>query len=288
MLSSEGGTQAIRTFGFPNVGAFVFPDPSVMEQYVVQNRTLANGDGVKKDFNLGAPFIKSGTVRVFIDDVEQTPGVDFTVDYDSNGTDNYGNYHSAKMTLLYDREHVVWGDEASKTRMSSSYYDPICMTRSLGGGNLLPASCSVTAAKPIWIDFSEAKNCNTMKIVRLTIPAGKEDSMVIEHSDDNVNWTAVTYTRTNQVYKFADVSARYWRVYISGYTWSYSFSGSTTLDGCESITASFFLGETKPGLHFVNAPANGTVITASYDLDVPYKTENNIIRITVVISLNRD
>lgn len=290
ILSAEGGTQALKTIGFNGIGAFVFPDPSVMNRYEVRGKTLGNGDGVEKDFDLGAPFIKPGTVHIYIDDVEQTEGVDYEVDLDSNGTDNLGNYHTAGMSLIYDREHVVWGDEAARSKTTgSSYYDPICMTKSLSGRDLIPSSCYVTQDSPIWIDFSEPKKCNTLKFVGLTLPSGKEDGLVIEYSEDNESWTAAAYSRAGQVYSFEEAAARYWRVYIAGYSWSYSFYGNSgTRDGVDGVYASFFLGRTKPALRFVNAPANGAVITASYDLDVPYKTENNLIRIMVVISLNRD
>ena len=163
------------------------------------------------------------------------------------------------------------------------------MTKGLSGRDLIPSSCYVTQDRPIWIDFSEPKKCNTLKFVGLTLPSGKEDGLVIEYSEDNESWTGASYTREGQVYSFEEAVARYWRVYIAGYSWSYSFYGNSgARDGVDGVYASFYLGRTKPALRFVNAPANGAVITASYDLDVPYKTENNLIRITVVISLSRD
>lgn len=259
-----------------------------MERYVIQNKTIGNGDGSTVDFNLGAPFIKENSVHIYIDDVEKTEGTDYTINYNSNETDNCGNYHSAKMSLLNDREHVVWGNEASRSRAASSYYDPICMSVLLGGGDTLPSTCSVTESQPIWIDFSEAKNCNRLKFTKAMVTSGKEDALAIEYSSDNENWTRVTYARTDKTYSFEDVSARYWRVFIPGTTWSYSFNGASTVDGAANVGAAFYLGETHPSLHFTVPPAVGSVITASYDLEIPYKTENNIIRITIVVSLNRD
>lgn len=288
ILSTEGNGQSVRVVGFPNFGAFCFPDSSVMERYAIQNKTIGNGDGSTTDFKLGAPFIRRNSVHIYIDDVEKTEGTDYTINYDSNETDNCGNYHSAKLSLLNDREHVVWGNEASRSRASSTYYDPICMSVSLGGGDTLPSSCSVTESQPIWVDFSEAKNCNRLKFTKAMVTSGKEDALAIEYSNDNENWTRVSYVRTDRIYTFEDVSARYWRVFIPNTTWSYSFNGSSTVDGTANVGAAFYLGETHPSLHFTTPPATGSVITASYDLEVPYKTENNIIRITIVVSLNRD
>lgn len=288
MLSAEGGRQPIRTFGIPGVGAFVFPDASIMEHYRIQNKTIATGDGETTEYSLGAPFIRQNSVHIYIDDVEQTEGTDYTIDYDSNCIDSFSVYHTADMSLIYDREHVVWGDEETRSRGSSTYYDPLCFGISVGGQNILPTSATVSEAKPIWIDFSEAKTCNRLKITKITLPSGKEDNLVIEHSDDNENWTAVSYVRSGQNYVFDDISARYWRAFIRGSNWTYSFSSTGTVDGIASVGASFFLGETHPALYFTMAPAVGSIVTASFELDIPYKTENNLLRMTVVISLNRD
>ena len=289
ILSDEGGTQSMRTIGYPGIGAFVFPDASVMDRYSIQNKTIATGDGVTTDFSLGSPYIKRGTVHIYVNDAEQTENTDYTIDYDSNCTDNYGNYHTANMTLIYDREHVKFGDEESRTKADSTYYDPLCMSKAYGTTNVLPKYCSVSQANPIWIDFSETKVCNRLKFGSEYPPEGKEDLLVIEYSNDNTNWTALSYTRNGTAYSFTDTTARYWRVYISGYTWSYYFNeSSSTLDGVESIRATFFLGRTAPALHFMTAPAQDSIITATYDIEVPYKTSNNLMRLTVVISLNRD
>ena len=288
VLSGEGGTQTIKTLGFPGIGAFTFPDASILDRYRIQNKTIATGDGTTKEYSLGAPFIKRNSVHIYVDDVEKTEGTDFTINYDSNCTDNIGNYHTSRMSLLYDRDHVVFGDETTRSKIGNTMYDPICMAQSLGASSALPNFCYVKEATPIWIDFSEAKNCNRLVFKGFTLPSGREDSMVIECSSDNETWNAVPYVRAGQTYKFDDTSARYWRVYISGYTWVYYFNVTSTVDGVGSIGATFFLGETHTALTFTNAPAQDSIITATYDLEIPYKTENNLIRMTVVISLNRD
>lgn len=70
---------------------------------------------------------------------------------------------------------------------------------------------------PIKIDFGSAKSCNTLKIDILTIPTARLDSLKIQYSNNDSDWTDVSgLSRTGQVWKFTEVSARYWRVFLSG------------------------------------------------------------------------
>ena len=129
-----------------------------------------------------------------------------------------------------------------------------------------------------------------MKIDTLTITSSQIDNLVIEHSSDNETWTRVGHTRNAQVWSWPLVSARYWRVYIPGYNWTYSIYGSnnsvTARDG-QSYKSTFSLGKTVPGLKLTNPPAAGETITASYSIEYPFKTANNLLRFTCSIQLQR-
>jgi hypothetical protein len=79
-------------------------------------------------------------------------------------------------------------------------------------------------------------------------------------------------------------------VYIPSYTWSYSiltsYSSSLNRDG-QTFLPTFFLGKTVPGLTLTNPPAAGETITASYAIEYPFKTANNLLRFTCSIQLQR-
>ena len=288
ILSEEGGTNCIRCIGFPGIGAFNFPDSSVMTGYPVTAKTIGTGDGSTKDFNMGVPVIKGNSVQIFVNDTEMTEGTDYTVDYDgSNSTDNYCEYYSAGLSLKYTPNQVKFGNSDSQS-LSNTYRDPFlfvshnCLT-------LAPYSADITQATPIWMDFLTAKTCNTLKFSMISLSNTELNTLVIEYSDDNENWNTVTWTRDGTVYKWTDTSARYWRIYVSNYTWNQRLENSQdyrNLDGT-STAAKVFLGRAATSLHFTNPPAADSIITANYQLDVPYKTENNLIRISVVITLGR-
>jgi hypothetical protein len=51
--------------------------------------------------------------------------------------------------------------------------------------------------------------------------------------------------------------------------------------------SSFFLGRTVPGLKFITPPPAGAAIDATYSLEYPFKTANNLLRFTYSIQLQR-
>ena len=289
ILTDEGGRQVYRCVGFPGIGAFNFPDASAMSYYRVTGRAIGTGDGVTVDYALGVPCVKPGTTHIYVNDVEQTEGTDYTLDCNANDSDTHGEYYSASLSFIDMPERVKWGDARTRVAESGSIYDPLLMIYSKYANNSFARYCYITQNDPIWLDFLTAKECNTLKIYG-TLPAGKQDSLAIEYSNDNESWSAVIYTRTDQIYKWGSVSARYWRIYIPNYSWKYDLRECihAARDGGMGSYAYWFLGKTKPALHFNTPPAQDAVITATFDLDVPFKTENNLIRITIVVTFNRD
>jgi hypothetical protein len=127
-----------------------------------------------------------------------------------------------------------------------------------------------------------------MKFELITVPSAQIDNMVIEYSSDNASWTAVAATRSAQVWSFPLTSARYWRVYIPSYSWTYSLQYYSLPTRDSQVTGtSFFLGKVTPGLKFVTAPAAGAAIEASFTLNYPYKTANNLLKFTASLVFTR-
>ena len=72
------------------------------------------------------------------------------------------------------------------------------------------------------------------------------------------------------------------------YNWTYNlYYQSFPLRDGQSFGTTFFLGKTVQGLKFTEPPAPGAAITASYALEYPFKTENNLLRFTCSIQLQR-
>ena len=129
--------------------------------------------------------------------------------------DWYENYHTAALNCL--DAGVTFGNLETRTPNGSyDYRDPLawwsCYDRTA-----YPSSCIVNDENPILIDFGTPKPCNTLKIDILTVPSARLDNLKIQYSANGTNWTDVSsLTRTGQVWKFTEVSARYWRSFLSG------------------------------------------------------------------------
>lgn len=285
-LDSECNNRIVRHLGIAGFGAFTFPDHAVFPPYAIDHIVVGEGDGEKTEFNIRCPVIQSGTARVFVNDIELEAGTDFTVDYESNCGDWYENYHTAQFSVF--DENVSFGDLRTRTPSTSySYRDPMAWWNCYDSTKY-PSSCYITEANPIFVDLLSPKECNRLKFEIVTVPSSQIGNLVIEYSTDNETWTAVEATRNAQVWSWPLITARYWRVYIPGYNWSYSLvrTNIPTRDG-QSFGTSFFIGKTVPGLKLTTPPAAGETVEASYSIDLPFKTENNLLRFTCSIQLQR-
>ena len=214
-LDNEGNNRLVKHLGIAGVGAFTFPNHEVFPPYQVNQIVIGEGDGETVEFDIKAPLIQAGTARVFLDGEELTEGIDFVLDYENNCGDWYENYHSAALTCK--DAGISFGDLASKTPYSGrNYRDPIAWWNCYDDA-LYPSSCTVNDENPIKIDFGTAKACNTLKIDILTVPSARLDTLKIQYSTNDSVWTDVeSLSRTGQVWKFKEVAARYWRVFLSG------------------------------------------------------------------------
>ncbi len=272
---TESNNKIIKHIGVPGVGAVTFPNHDIFPPYAIDRIVLGTGNGSTTQFSLKCPLIMEGSEKVYVNNVLQVKDADYTIDYENNCGDWGENYASAEFCALDN--NVSFGNMKEKVISSSYYVDPIAIWGS-AGANLYPNSFEVTAEKPIFFDFKSEKPCNTLKITNPTVPAAQIDKLVVEYSSDNSTWTKAVAVRSNQIWTWSKVEARYWRVYIQNYTWTYALN---------SNYQNFRLGICTPGLNFIVAPPSGASIDASYSIEYPFKTENNLLRFTYSIQLQR-
>lgn len=287
LLDSEYNDHVVKTIGIPGIGAYRFPDASIFPDYPVDHLVVGEGDGSTTEFNIKCPLIKAGSAQVFVGG-NPLADSEFEVDYESNCVDSRENYYTAQMTC--QDATVKFGDLKNRSASSTWYSDPLFWGIFPRDKQLYYSYCSIKETDPIWIDFGTPKPCNSLRVDNRNIGTAV-DKMVIEYSDDNENWTPVEYTLTqeplNTTYTFYKwtwpiVSARYWRVYIKGSSWSYYLESGNSLTGRDNTTnvrGTFFLGKSVPGLKLKTPPAPGETVEVSYKLDVPFKTANNLMRI---------
>jgi hypothetical protein len=284
-LDTERNNHTVRTIGINSIGAISLPNHTMFPPVQVTKIAIGTGDGVTKDFSIKAPFIIPNSETIYVNNVALTKGTDYEIDYENNFCDMRENYHTAGLTCRMD--NVSFGNLKTASKSGSNYRDPIAWWDCYEA-NQYPSSCTVNEANPIFFDFGSAKECNRMKIEINTVPAAQIDNLKIQYSIDNNTWTDVPdMSRTNQVWSFTLTSARYWRVFIPSYNWSYALTTGTNTRDEQAFGTTFFLGKTVPGLKFTTPPANGSAIEASYQLELPFKTSNNLLRFTCSLLLSR-
>jgi len=284
-LDTERINHTVRTIGLENIGAISLPDHTFFPPMDVTKIPIGTGDGVSTEFNIKAPFIIPNSEIIYVNSVALTKGIDYEIEYENNFCDMHENYHTASLHCLMD--NVSFGRLKVTPNSTVNRRDPIAWW-SCYESNKYPDAFWVKEAEPIFFDFLTSKECNRMKIEIITVPAEQINNMKIQYSEDNITWSDVPgLTRTSQVWSFTLTSARYWRVFIPSYSWLYSLPSADTTRDEQAFGTTFFLGKTVPGLKFMTPPASGAAIEASYQIELPFKTANNLLRFTCSLLLSR-
>jgi phage tail sheath gpL-like len=130
------------------------------------------------------------------------------------------------------------------------------------------------------------------RYVRLTAKAAADNDPTMNISIANGTCTGLTAITTSTVDASGNVGTKQVETAtVSGsisYNWTYNlyYQNLPTRDG-QSYGSTFFLGKTVPGLRFTIPPPAGAAITASFALEYPFKTSNNLLRFTYSVQLQR-
>ena len=130
------------------------------------------------------------------------------------------------------------------------------------------------------------------RYVRLTAKTAADNDPTFNISIDNGTCTGLTAIPTSTVDYAGNAGTKQVETLtVAGsisYNWTYNlyYQSFPTRDG-QYFGSSFFLGKTVPGLKFTTPPPAGAAITASYALEYPFKTANNLLRFTYSVQLQR-
>ena len=130
------------------------------------------------------------------------------------------------------------------------------------------------------------------RYVRLTAKTAADNDSTFNISLDNGTCTGLSPISNSTVDYAGNAGTRQVETLtVAGsvsYNWTYNlyYQSFPARDG-QSFGSTFFLGKTVPGLKFVAPPAAGAAITASFALEYPFKTENNLLRFTYSVQLQR-
>lgn len=257
------------------LGYWKLPDADLIPPKTLSGMAVGVGNGTQREFTPPIAEWVANTEEIYVDDVQQVRGVDYTCDCDYNAQELIecsvlqdmeflGDYHAAPVADFIT-PIMGWGHYENGNYMIGKWNleNPTLKYAFPQGG--------VKAIKKfVFKNFRARTQSGTIYID--TNWNGK--TWTVQYSNDNEEWTtAGTCTMdSNQRAELifdTEITARYWRFTISGLTRGHWFSA----DSVESIMA---YGSQK-GIVFATVPADGAVITMKATVACPMKNSNFVI-----------
>ena len=279
----------------PNVpiGVWKFPNPDLFPNTTLSDMRVGTGDGETTDFTPPLNLWVKDTERIYIDGVLQVRDVDYTCDH----RNNLSNLYSLNPSIFCDlKNELVRLDSTGTTGMG---YHPL-----KGGGNDVssgsnnerrmyivwnkdhPLEWELEADPQIGIDADYFQ----MNAIQNT--GGnywRYAIFTLSYSEDGETWTDVgSYTVTSNSnaaasYKFEfpeTITAQHWRLSVD-----VSGCSDAVKNGRFYSEAVSYLHRNGAPIHFMQAPADGAIITMTADIDRPMKNENFILDVNPSFAL---
>lgn len=260
-------------------GKVFLPNESIFPAYELQPILVGTGDGTTTKFACPIPDFVENTEVITVDGIELTRGVDYTVDPFGNSILN------ASSICAYSNFAKSVSASLSNTTNYDFYQFGIrCSTKR----GLIIGS----ANKPMTFDLGSEKTCNAIYIDSLVVcydspSTAQACTVYLEYSDDGLAWSSAASIDTNSIRaaslsnlpsqykniltKFDQVTARYWRIYVS------SSSSYINGYGLGSGGGNSFFGYVGDGIVFNEPPAEGAEIKIKATVNRPYKTSDYLI-----------
>jgi len=260
---NNGLGMDIKAITLTNIGTFNITSEHFPPQAIGKYQ-LGVGDGTNKEFHIKTPSAIAGTQSVWLNNVLQTEGVDYTF-YPYNMKDFYTNYHSA------DGSKATYN---TKTTSSSSNYSGLSYPKKLEQYKI----SFISDVSPIVYDFTNpiTVNCLFAPLNTVTYYVGVK----LEYSTNGTDWATFT-TITSDMNNPADLN--YWHVQdpITARYWRFIGPDSTQrIQPVDStLSPSCFFGYYSPSVTFTVPPSSGAIIEIDYSIKYPFK--NNMHSVTV-------
>lgn len=288
-----------------------FPNSALMEPQTLEGMNVGQGDGQTASFSPPLSFWVEDSEKIYVDDVLQVAGVDYTCDF----YNNFNNYYALLPTssAVIVGGHVVGTDAPSK--FSHLRWEKSTGTGSYGDGIKEPEEAYSTRMCP----YNQLKWARpTTHVVGLTAteplifelllnedPAKDfaMDQLVLEEryfynwtarlscSDDGETWEVLgeqAFTdrgssqtpRGRNTFTFTSRVKRFWKIeYVSG--------SMPTNSSYENINTSLYVYGRRTGQNiiFTNPPAAGAVIKMDAQIDRPFKNNMHVFDFNPVLTV---
>lgn len=270
--------------GIMFLGTFIIPLPNekYFPKYKLSNVDVGIAVGGESEILCPLDYFVGGSDVVYKNGVALTRGVDYTVDAYNN--------HSALIELAESCDaHITGGIKASHYIFNSycalfrpkPYYDS-----DDDDYTSISDIYSFSTDAPLFFDMRKEVTINFLRV-----PSGANYKYTISTSSNGEEYT-VHDTHTfvsgeSYVWEFTPVTTRYFKLeIISSADKAVTHKPTATVSSNQDPSLYYAMGFKTDGMIKFTTPLSaGDVITMDCEMDLPYKTENNVIDYDFSLSL---
>lgn len=298
ILIPDGGTYSANN----PMACWKFPDSDVFPPVTLANMRVGTGDGETTEFVPPLNFWMKDTEKIYVDNVLQIRGVDYTCDHINNLSGQY-----ALMPSNFCKIKNKIKRESSATNVSHYGYHPLkggyiqnysgwsegtsYTYYSLEWDNEHPLEWELIEDPQIPID------ADTFVMQGITARHGTFSSynmqgvkFTLSYSVDGQSWNEIeTYTQTtpesvaSYTFRFETVRAKYWKLSVDMSEAKFTTIRNYSVCCNDNNKLSYLRKQGKP-IVFAKPPENGAIITMEADIDRPMKNENFVIDVNPTFS----
>lgn len=271
-----------KAIAIPGVGYWKLPNENVFPTYEIKNISVGIGDGVTTQFPNPLCYFKKDSDKVYKNGVQLTRDVDYRLN-------SQGNSKCLQEINEFALPSKVTSAATSVTTLNS--WVPLFVPNTVA---YMPTGTRwFSNTNPLYLEYNEPVTLNCFvssgdwKKINGTngydnLPVGT--IFYLDASEDGITYnevTQATIAASNGGFdvKFADTTAKYWRVRIS-YSGTIAMASKNVGPDNNYIALNY----RDPYITFTEAPADGDVITMDVGMDVIMKNSNFVIDIGVVLN----
>lgn len=270
--------------GLMFLGTFIvpFPNERFLPAYNIEGIDVGVAVGGETEMLCPLDYFVKDSDKVYKNGVALTRGVDYTVDAYNN--------HRALIELAESNDAIITGGLNTGFYINRTYcrlFRPkLSYTSSASYTSYIYDICGISTDSPLYLDMQKDATVNFLRV-----PINSNYKYTISTSEDGIEYTEhATHTFTSDgsyIWEFEPITARYFKLEIASASGgSVTHKPEVAYTSVEHPEYFYAMGFKTDGMiKFTSTLEAGDIITMDCSMDLPYKTENNVIDYDFSLSL---
>lgn len=282
--ADKGNNHYFNSFSLNNFGYWSLPNPNIFPYYDIENIEIGIGDDIKTTFKNPLNYFIKDSDKIYINDILLTRNVDYTIDYKNN------------IDMLVEISEGNFSYNYCKLDTYDLQFYPFFQACDTKDNQATDTGNKIGIQAPLYIDFKEEKEINTLRISGLKGDkkgAAKDSIFKLSYSENNKDYIDLLTTPSfdpynGKVFHFDTIKKRYFKLEIleelnaSQNTFYYMDTDKIRYPHCNEC----FIGYVgNPNIIFSTPPKKDAIIKMSVKMDRPFKNSNYVIDVTGEIGI---